>query len=82
MIDYPLILVTKYKGAQWSLNGDDYDGLVWLDKTPKPSKKELDGLWGTVLEESVAEKKAKATKKQALLDRIGITADDLKVLLG
>ena len=38
MIDYALILSTKYPGAQWTLNGDNYDGLVWLDETAQPYK--------------------------------------------
>ena len=48
MIDYGLILVTKYPGAQWSLNGDTYDGLEWLSDTPKPTQAELDALWPQV----------------------------------
>jgi hypothetical protein len=48
MIDYSLILVTNYPGAQWSINGDTYDGLTWLDETPKPSQAELDAQWPQV----------------------------------
>lgn len=48
MIDYALILTSKYAGSQWTLNGDDYDGLVWLSDTPKPSQAELDALWPQV----------------------------------
>jgi hypothetical protein len=28
-------------GAQWSLNGDDYAGLVWLDDSPMPTQEEI-----------------------------------------
>jgi hypothetical protein len=45
MIDYSAILSLNYVGAQWSLNGDSYDGLTWLDSTPKPTQEELDALW-------------------------------------
>ena len=45
MIDYTAILILNYPGAQWSLNGDSYDGLNWLDSTPKPTQAELDALW-------------------------------------
>lgn len=48
MIDYTLILSTKYVGAQWSLNGDDYSGLEWLDSSAKPTQAELDALWPQV----------------------------------
>ena len=30
-------------GAQWSLNGDDYDGLIWLDAVQaKPTAEEIE----------------------------------------
>lgn len=48
MIDYALILITNYVGAHWSLNGNDYDGLTWLDDTPKPTQAELDAQWPQV----------------------------------
>jgi hypothetical protein len=51
MIDYAAILLLNYPGAQWSLNGDSYEGLDWLDSTPKPTQSELDALWGPLLAE-------------------------------
>ena len=48
MIDYAKILSTKYVGSQWSLNGDNYDGLTWFSDTPKPTQAELDALWPQV----------------------------------
>ena len=48
MIDYGLILITNYPGSQWTLNGNDYDGLTWLDDTPKPTQAELDAAWPQV----------------------------------
>ena len=48
MIDYTLILSTKYVGKIWALNGDGYDGLEWLDVSPKPTEAELDALWPQV----------------------------------
>ena len=48
MIDYTLILNTNYPGTQWTLNGDNYDGLAWLDDTPKPTQAELDAAWPQV----------------------------------
>ena len=48
MIDYAAILTTNYPGAQWSLNGEEYAGLVWLDDTPKPTQAELDAQWPQV----------------------------------
>jgi hypothetical protein len=48
MIDYPAILNANYAGAQWTMNGDTFDGLDWLDETPKPTQAELDAQWATV----------------------------------
>ena len=48
MIDYTAILMANYAGSQWTLNGDTYDGLTWLDSTPKPTQAELDAQWPTV----------------------------------
>lgn len=47
-VDYPAVLVSKYSSSQWTMNGDDYDGLVWLSDTPKPTQAELDALWPQV----------------------------------
>jgi hypothetical protein len=32
-------------GAQWALYGSDYDGLEWLDDSPKPTLAELEAAW-------------------------------------
>ena len=45
MIDYTLILSKNYAGKQWSLDGESYDGLTWLDASQKPTQAELDALW-------------------------------------
>jgi hypothetical protein len=47
-MDIANILTDKYPGALWTLNGDDYEGLEWLDDSPKPTKKALEALWPTV----------------------------------
>lgn len=46
--DYVKILGQKYAGQEWALNGDTYDGLIWLSDTPKPTQAELDALWPEV----------------------------------
>ena len=45
MTNYAAVLTANYPGTLWSLNGDDYSGLEWLDETPKPTQAELDALW-------------------------------------
>ena len=48
MIDYSLILSVNYPNTQWAINGDTYDGLEWLDESPKPTQAELDAAWPQV----------------------------------
>jgi hypothetical protein len=45
MINYSQILTLNYAGTQWTLYGEKYSGLEWLDSTPKPTQAELDALW-------------------------------------
>jgi len=81
MIDYTKILEYKYPTDEWTLNGDDYEGLTWVSKTPKPSKATLDGLWQEVQDLIQTEKQAKAAQKAALLERLGISEDEARLLL-
>lgn len=67
MIDYCLILIINYSGKQWSLDGNSYDGLVWQDESPKPTKEELDSLWETT-KETVAKKECKEKAKKLLAE--------------
>jgi hypothetical protein len=80
-MDYTLILRKKYPNTEWILDGDDYSGLVWLSDTNKPTKAELDAQWDEVQAIIQAEAEAKAAEKAALLDRLGITEDEAKLLL-
>lgn len=48
-MDIPATLAALCPGAQWTLNGDDYDGLDWLDDgCPKPTEDELVAAWPAV----------------------------------
>jgi hypothetical protein len=85
MIDYSKILLKNYVGKQWTLNGDSYDGLIWLSDTPKPSQSELDALWeSTQAAVAAQEQAANDIKASALakLSALGLTADEIKALLG
>ena len=82
MIDYATILTRRYAGKEWTLNGDDYDGLTWLSDTAKPTKTKLDSLWAEVQQEIADEKTAKVEARQAVLDKLGLTADEAAALLG
>jgi hypothetical protein len=85
MIDYAQILSVNYAGTQWTLNGDSYDGLTWIDSTPKPTQAELDALWeSTQAAVAAKEQAAKDVKDSALakLAALGLTQDEVKALVG
>jgi hypothetical protein len=83
MIDYTKILEYKYPNTEWTLNGDNYEGLTWLSDIPKPTKATLDGLWNEVQEIIATKTKTKAAAKaaaQAKLAALGLTLEDLQAL--
>lgn len=47
-VDYAAVLVANYPDTRWILNGETYDGLEWLDDSPKPTQAELDAAWPQV----------------------------------
>jgi hypothetical protein len=48
MTNYVAVIEKLYPNAFWTLEGDDYAGLTWLDDSPKPTKKTLDDAWPQV----------------------------------
>ena len=84
-MDIPTILLRKFHGTEWTLNGDDYTGLNWLSDSPKPTKKELSALWDDVQAEIAAEAQAKVDAKAsavAKLQALGLTVDEVQVAFG
>jgi len=84
MSDYLAKAINKLKpNAQFSYSDYDYSTIKWdvLDGDA-PTQKEIDAAIKQVKADELAEAKAKAANKQAILDRIGLTADELKTILG
>ncbi len=55
-----IVIALEYlrPGEQWMLSGDSYDGLEWLDVTPKPTLPELEAAWPAA---NLAERNAQVT---------------------
>lgn len=70
-----------YPNAQWVLQGDAYEDLVWLDSSDKPSKSEVQAVIDSLESNKLAEAVEKAAARQALLDKLGITEDEARLLL-
>jgi hypothetical protein len=71
-MDIALILTDKHPGALWSLDGEDYEGLTWLDDSPKPTLKALEALWP-----EVQHARARTAVEQARQAAYRETADSL-----
>ena len=84
-MNYPIILATKYKGSEWILDGDSYEGLIWLSDTPKPTKSALEALWPEVQAELQAAKQAKIDAKASAISKLkalGLTVDEVEAAFG
>ena len=83
-MDISAILQSKYKTAEWILNGDDYEGLQWLSETPKkPTLAKLTELWPDVQAAQLAEADAKVAARQSALAKLaalGLTSDEIAAL--
>ena len=65
-------------GEQYVLDGDSYEGLVWLDSTPKPTMAEIEAARATVQAEII--KNGLITAVQQHMDSIAQSSgyDDIK----
>ena len=85
MIDYVAVLVANYPGAQWSLNANDYDTLIWHDDTPKPTQAELDAAWPAVQQAQADDEAAAIAARQSAVDKLtalGLTVDEISAAFG
>ena len=85
MTDYAQVLQRRHSGREWTLDGDDYEGLTMLDSGSKPSKASLDAAWPDVQAEIAAEQAAitaAAASGRAKLAALGLTDDEINALLG
>ena len=66
----------------WIMYGDDFDGITWVDDRPRCTKAEYEAGFAKY-DAWKAEQDAKAAAdKAALLAKLGITAEEAKLLLG
>ena len=85
MTDYTAVLTANYPDAEWTLNGDTYDGLTWLSDTPKPSKADLDAAWPAVQQAQADAVAAKEAARQSAIDKLaalGLTVDEIQEAFG
>jgi hypothetical protein len=69
--------------SQFSYDDDDYSTINWIVLDgDAPTKKQIDDEIKRIKAAEITDAKAKETKRQAIADRLGLTADELQVLLG
>lgn len=67
-------------GGGWELTGDSYEGIQFLECEPI-TKKEFEAGFAKFDAWKAEQDIARASAKSALLDRLGITEDEAKLLL-
>jgi len=68
--------------SEFSFTDDDYSTIVWDQlEGDAPTKKEIDAAIKQIKADELTEAATKAAAKAALLERLGITEDEAKLLL-
>jgi hypothetical protein len=65
----------------WIISGNDFDNIIWVDDRPRCTKAEFEAGFDQYDAWKAEQDSAKAAQKAALLDRLGITEDEAKLLL-
>jgi hypothetical protein len=65
----------------WAITGNDWEGVEFLEATPI-TKEQFEAGFAQYDTWKAEQDAAKATAKQALLERLGITAEEAQLLLG
>ena len=76
-----IYLDAQYFGSTAENTKEQFDNLNWQDERPKPTWKQIQDAWIKYEADLLRDTEAKAAAKAALLDRLGITEDEAKLLL-
>lgn len=82
--DYLVEAIFRLKpNAEFSLSNNDYSTIQWdvLDGDA-PTVKEINETIKLLKDEDLNAEKIKLAKKQAILDRLGITEEEAKIIIG
>lgn len=66
----------------WTIVGDDFDSITYDEGVTPVTKKQFDDAAKVVTERKASDAAERAAAKAALLERLGITADEAALLLG
>jgi len=69
-------------GVEWAMTNDDFDTVIWINRSEAPiTKSEFEAGFAKYESFRQAEIEAKEAARQALLDKLGITAEEAQLLL-
>ena len=69
--------------AQFSFTENDYSTIKWdVLEGRAPTQSEINTAIEQVKADEITEAEAKETQRQAILDRLGLTSDEARLLLG
>jgi hypothetical protein len=74
------VLALLIPSGGWTIAGDDYEGITFIECEPI-TKAQFDDAFANYETLKAEQDAAKAAQKAALLDRLGITDDEAKLLL-
>jgi hypothetical protein len=66
---------------EYTLSGENYEDIVWHNGSPAITKAQYEAGFAQYDSLKAEQGEAKATQRAALLDRLGITEDEAKLLL-
>ena len=75
------VLQMLCQGVEYLTRGENYEDIDWLNTEPAITKKQFTDGFAQYDAWKAQQDEAKATARAALLDRLGITADEAKLLL-
>ena len=68
--------------SEYSFTEEDYSSIQWFKiEGDAPTKKQIDDAINQIKADEITEAQAKASAKAALLDKLGISEDEAKLLL-
>lgn len=75
------VLTMLCPAGGWIIYNNDFDTIIWVDDRPRCTKKEFEAGFAQYEAWKAEQDAARAAAKTALLDRLGITEDEAKLLL-
>lgn len=75
------ILSLLCPNAEWKITENDYDSIDWYDKKPAITKAEFENALANYDNLKAGELATKEAKRQEVLTKLGLTAEEAQVLL-